>query len=93
MRLEAKKQELEDILINLETRVEEEMDRSTQVANEKKKLTVFIQDLEDQLEEEEQTKQKLQLDKVRKPNGNYSSRKPNGNYSSRKPRRNYSSIR
>ncbi|XP_030053543.1 myosin-10 isoform X2 [Microcaecilia unicolor] len=63
-RLATKKQELEDILHDLESRVEEEEERSQQFQNEKKKMQQHVQDLEEQLEEEEAARQKLQLEKV-----------------------------
>ncbi|XP_032817139.1 myosin-10-like isoform X2 [Petromyzon marinus] len=63
-RLEAKKQELEDILHDLEARVEEEEERAQALNQEKKKMQQHVQDLEDQLEEEETARQKLQLEKV-----------------------------
>nr|XP_006826038.1 PREDICTED: myosin-10-like isoform X2 [Saccoglossus kowalevskii] len=64
VRLAAKKQELEEILHDLEARIEEEEDRNQHLVNEKKKMTITVQDLEEQLEEEEQARQKLHLDKV-----------------------------
>ncbi|KAE8593451.1 hypothetical protein XENTR_v10019141 [Xenopus tropicalis] len=63
-RLASKKQELEEILHDLEARVEEEEERTLQLQNEKKKMHQHIQDLEEQLEEEEGARQKLQLEKV-----------------------------
>ncbi|KAI1884013.1 hypothetical protein AGOR_G00222010 [Albula goreensis] len=63
-RLAAKKQELEEILHDLEARVEEEEERSQSLQNEKKKMQSHIQDLEEQLDEEEAARQKLQLEKV-----------------------------
>ncbi|XP_077106779.1 myosin-10-like isoform X6 [Ranitomeya variabilis] len=63
-RLAAKKQELEEILHDLESRVEEEEERNLQMQNEKKKMQQHVQDLEEQLEEEEAARQKLQLEKV-----------------------------
>ncbi|XP_056399820.1 myosin-10-like isoform X3 [Hyla sarda] len=63
-RLAAKKQELEEILHDLESRVEEEEERNLQLQNEKKKMQQHVQDLEEQLEEEETARQKLQLEKV-----------------------------
>lgn len=53
VRLAARKQELEEILQDLETRIEEEEERSNALSAEKKKLQINIQDLEEQLEEEE----------------------------------------
>lgn len=92
-RLAAKKQELEEILHDLEARVEEEEERASQLSAEKKKMQqnisvrrnaadahwitswrfdlppqtwcpCFPQDLEQQLDEEEAARQKLQLEKV-----------------------------
>ncbi|XP_056362092.1 myosin-10 [Oenanthe melanoleuca] len=63
-RLAAKKQELEEILHDLESRVEEEEERNQLLQNEKKKMQGHIQDLEEQLDEEEGARQKLQLEKV-----------------------------
>ncbi len=47
-RLAAKKQELEDVLQDMEQRVEEEEERYNIVGQEKKKLALTIQDLEEQ---------------------------------------------
>ncbi|XP_067833791.1 myosin-10-like, partial [Heptranchias perlo] len=63
-RLAGKKQELEEILHDLESRVEEEEERNQQLQNEKKKMQQHVQDIEEQLEEEEAARQKLQLEKV-----------------------------
>uniref|UniRef100_A0A4W3JUZ9 Myosin heavy chain 10 n=1 Tax=Callorhinchus milii TaxID=7868 RepID=A0A4W3JUZ9_CALMI len=63
-RLATKKQELEEILHDLEARVEEEEERNQQTQNEKKKMQQHVQDLEEQLDEEEAARQKLQLEKV-----------------------------
>lgn len=63
-RLATRKQELEDILQEMEARIEEEEERSTVMSNDKKKLQITIQDLTEQLEEEEQSRQKLQLERV-----------------------------
>lgn len=63
-RLTARKQELEEILHDLEARVEEEEERANSLSTDKKKLQLTIQDLEDQLEEEEAARQKIQLEKV-----------------------------
>ncbi|XP_078082178.1 myosin-10 [Mustelus asterias] len=63
-RLANKKQELEEILHDLEARVEEEEERNQQMQNEKKKMQQHVQDLEEQLDEEEGARQKLQLEKV-----------------------------
>ncbi|GFQ86245.1 myosin heavy chain, non-muscle [Trichonephila clavata] len=64
LRLQARKQELEDILQDMEARIEEEEERNQNLTAEKKKLQITIQDLEEQLEEEEGARQKLQLEKV-----------------------------
>ncbi|KAM4663139.1 LOW QUALITY PROTEIN: myosin-10 [Discoglossus pictus] len=63
-RLAIKKQELEEILRDLEIRMEEEEERNQVLQNEKKKMQTHIQDLEEQLDEEEAARQKLQLEKV-----------------------------
>uniref|UniRef100_A0A8C1FH79 Myosin-9 n=1 Tax=Cyprinus carpio carpio TaxID=630221 RepID=A0A8C1FH79_CYPCA len=63
-RLVAKKQELEEILHDLEARVEEEEERANHLQTEKKKMQQNIADLEQQLDEEEAARQKLQLEKV-----------------------------
>ena len=63
-RLAIKKSELEEILHDMEARIEEEEERVGMLTNEKKKLLLNIQDLEEQLEEEEGSRQKLQLEKV-----------------------------
>ncbi|XP_067128041.1 LOW QUALITY PROTEIN: myosin heavy chain, non-muscle-like [Centruroides vittatus] len=64
LRLQTRKQELEEILHDLEARIEEEEERNQTLTAEKKKLQLNIQDLEEQLEEEEAARQKLQLEKV-----------------------------
>uniref|UniRef100_A0AAR2KTR7 Myosin-9 n=1 Tax=Pygocentrus nattereri TaxID=42514 RepID=A0AAR2KTR7_PYGNA len=63
-RLVAKKQELEEILHDLEARVEEEEERANHLQTEKKKMQQNITDLEQQLDEEEAARQKLQLERV-----------------------------
>ncbi|XP_041839151.1 LOW QUALITY PROTEIN: myosin-9-like [Melanotaenia boesemani] len=63
-RLALRKQELEDILHDLESRLEEEEDRVSQMQNERKTMQQNIKDLEQLLEEEEETRQKLQMEKV-----------------------------
>lgn len=92
-RLASRKQELEDVLGELESRLEEEEERTLQLTTEKKRIqqhvqvrrmdvsvcvwcpllrifcqhhcsVSFAQDLEEQLEEEEGTRQRLQLEKV-----------------------------
>ena len=47
-RLAARKQELEEILADMETRFEEEEKVNTNMMQERKKLQVTIQDLEEQ---------------------------------------------
>ncbi|KAF4080339.1 hypothetical protein AMELA_G00169360 [Ameiurus melas] len=64
VRLAAKKQELEEILHEMEARLEEEEERSATLQVEKKKMHQQIQELEEHLEEEEDARQKLQLEKV-----------------------------
>ena len=64
VRLSLRKQELEELLHDLEARIEEEEERNQSLTQEKKNLQVTIQDLEEQLEEEEANRQKLQLEKV-----------------------------
>uniref|UniRef100_A0A8C4KKI2 Myosin heavy chain 11 n=1 Tax=Dromaius novaehollandiae TaxID=8790 RepID=A0A8C4KKI2_DRONO len=59
VRLAAKKQELEEILHEMEARIEEEEERSQQLQAEKKKMQQQML-----LEEEEAARQKLQLEKV-----------------------------
>ncbi|XP_066568933.1 myosin-10 [Amia ocellicauda] len=63
-RLSSRKQELEEVLAELESRLVEEEERGVQAANEKKRLQQHVQDLEEQLEEEEGVRQRLQLDRV-----------------------------
>ncbi|XP_055766155.1 myosin-10-like isoform X1 [Salvelinus fontinalis] len=63
-RLVSRKQELEEILGELEGRLEEEEERGVQMTNEKKKMQQHVADLEEQLEEEESARQRLQLEKV-----------------------------
>uniref|UniRef100_A0A4W6FP30 Myosin, heavy chain 14, non-muscle n=1 Tax=Lates calcarifer TaxID=8187 RepID=A0A4W6FP30_LATCA len=63
-RLASRKQELEEVLGELESRLEEEEERGVQLTNEKKKMQQNIQDLEEQLEEEESARQRLLLEKV-----------------------------
>ncbi|KAF7710994.1 myosin-11a isoform X1 [Silurus meridionalis] len=64
VRLAAKKQELEEILHEMEARLEEEEERSAALQVDKKKIQQQIQELEEHLEEEEDARQKLQLEKV-----------------------------
>uniref|UniRef100_A0A8D3AST0 Myosin, heavy chain 14, non-muscle n=1 Tax=Scophthalmus maximus TaxID=52904 RepID=A0A8D3AST0_SCOMX len=63
-RLANRKQELEEVLGELESRLEEEEERGVQLTNEKKKMQQNVQDLEEQLEEEETARQRLLLEKV-----------------------------
>merc|ERR1719422_29861 len=63
-RLAARKQELEEILHDMEARIEEEEEKTLKMSEERKKLQLNIQDLEEQLEEEEAARQKLQIEKV-----------------------------
>merc|ERR1719458_780963 len=63
-RLAARKQEMEEIIHDMEARIEEEEEKVIKSSEEKKKLQQHIQDLEEQLEEEEAARQKLQIEKV-----------------------------
>merc|ERR1712133_163236 len=63
-RLAARKQELEEILHDMEARIKEEEEKTLKMSEERKKLQLNIQDLEEQLEEEEAARQKLQIEKV-----------------------------
>merc|ERR1719410_285355 len=63
-RLAARKQEMEEIIHDMEARIEEEEEKVLKSSDEKKKLQQHIQDLEEQLEEEEAARQKLQIEKV-----------------------------
>merc|ERR1719357_1192082 len=63
-RLAARKQEMEEIIHDMEARIEEEEEKVIKSADDKKKLQQHIQDLEEQLEEEEAARQKLQIEKV-----------------------------
>ena len=47
-KLASKKQELEEILHDMESRIEEEEERNTHLMTEKKKMTQHVQDLEEQ---------------------------------------------
>ncbi|XP_023677874.2 myosin-11-like isoform X1 [Paramormyrops kingsleyae] len=64
VRLAARKQELEELVHEMEARVEEEEERSQALELEKKKLLQQIQELERQLEGGEDVRQKLHLEKV-----------------------------
>uniref|UniRef100_A0A3Q3WB00 Myosin-9 n=1 Tax=Mola mola TaxID=94237 RepID=A0A3Q3WB00_MOLML len=63
-RLAKKQQELEEVLHDLESRLEEEEERVTQQQIERKKMQQNIMDLEQQLDEEEEARQKLQTERV-----------------------------
>merc|ERR1719244_618517 len=63
-RLAARKQEMEEIIHDMEARIEEEQEKVLKSGEDRKKLQQHIQDLEEQLEEEEAARQKLQIDKV-----------------------------
>jgi len=63
-RLAARKQEMEEIIHDMEARIEEEEEKVLKLGEEKKKAHQHIQDLEEQLEEEEAGRQKLQIEKV-----------------------------
>merc|ERR1719357_2057889 len=63
-RLAARKQEMEEIIHDMEARIEEEEEKVLKGSEERKKLQQHIQDLEEQLEEEEAARQKLQIEKV-----------------------------
>ncbi|KAM8843536.1 myosin-11a isoform 1-T1 [Synchiropus picturatus] len=64
VRLAAKKQELEEILHEMEARLDEEEERAQSLLVDKKKMQQQMQELEEHLEEEEDARQKLQLEKV-----------------------------
>ncbi|XP_049925259.1 myosin-11-like [Epinephelus moara] len=64
VRLEAKKQELEEVLHEMEARLEEEEERSHALQQERKDMEQQLQLMEAQIAEEENAKQKLQLEKV-----------------------------
>jgi len=63
-RLAARKQEMEEIIHDMEARIEEEEEKVLKSSEDRKKLQQHIQDLEEQLEEEEAARQKLQIEKV-----------------------------
>ena len=63
-RLAARKQELEEILHDMEARIEEEEEKTLKMSEERKKFQLHVQDLEEQLEEEEAARQKMQIEKV-----------------------------
>ncbi|XP_056264528.1 myosin-11-like isoform X2 [Pseudoliparis swirei] len=64
VRLASKKQELEEILHEMEARLDEEEERAQTLLVDKKKMQQQMQELEEHLEEEEDARQKLQLEKV-----------------------------
>uniref|UniRef100_A0A674B8L4 Myosin-11-like n=1 Tax=Salmo trutta TaxID=8032 RepID=A0A674B8L4_SALTR len=64
LRLEVKKQELEEVLHEMESRLEEEEERATQLQQERKDMQQQLQAMEAHLSEEEDSRQKLQLEKV-----------------------------
>uniref|UniRef100_A0AAQ4RH62 Myosin heavy chain 11 n=1 Tax=Gasterosteus aculeatus aculeatus TaxID=481459 RepID=A0AAQ4RH62_GASAC len=64
IRLASKKQELEEILHEMEARLDEEEERAQALLVDKKKMQQQMQELEEHLEEEEDARQKLQLEKV-----------------------------
>uniref|UniRef100_A0A8D3DBU5 Myosin, heavy chain 11b, smooth muscle n=1 Tax=Scophthalmus maximus TaxID=52904 RepID=A0A8D3DBU5_SCOMX len=64
VRLEAKKQELEEVLHEMEARLEEEEERSNSLLQEKKEMEQQLQLMESHIAEEEDALQQLQLDKV-----------------------------
>ena len=63
-RVAARKQEMEEIIHDMEARIEEEEEKALKTEEEKKKLQQHVQDLEEQLEEEEAARQKLQIEKA-----------------------------
>ncbi|XP_027141138.1 myosin-11 [Larimichthys crocea] len=64
VRLEAKKQELEEVLHEMEARLEEEEERSLSLQQEKKEMEETLQLMDARIAEEEDARQKLQLEKV-----------------------------
>ncbi|KAM9346433.1 uncharacterized protein ABDE67_013040 [Symphorus nematophorus] len=64
VRLEAKKQELEEVLHEMEARLEEEEERGLSLQQERKDMEQQLQLMEAHIAEEEDAKQKLQLEKV-----------------------------
>lgn len=63
MRLHTRKVELEDMIHELQMRLEEEVQSTATLTAEKKRLQEAVQDLEEQVEEEESQRQKLQIEK------------------------------
>ncbi|TKS91304.1 Myosin-11 Myosin heavy chain 11 [Collichthys lucidus] len=64
VRLEAKKQELEEVLHEMEARLEEEEERGLSLQQEKKEMEETLQLMDARIAEEEDARQKLQLEKV-----------------------------
>ncbi|CAK6978097.1 myosin-11-like [Scomber scombrus] len=64
VRLEAKKQELEEVLHEMEARLEEEEEHSISLQQERKEMEEQIKLIESRLVEEEDARQRLQLEKV-----------------------------
>uniref|UniRef100_H2L596 Myosin motor domain-containing protein n=1 Tax=Oryzias latipes TaxID=8090 RepID=H2L596_ORYLA len=64
VRLEAKKQELEEVLHEMEARLEEEEERSISLQQEKKEMEQELQLMEAHIVQEEDARQKLQLEKA-----------------------------
>ncbi|KAM9843903.1 uncharacterized protein ACBR49_013021 [Aulostomus maculatus] len=64
VRLEAKKQELEEVLHEMEARLEEEEERSNSLQQERKDMEQQLQQMEAHLADEEDARQRLQLEKV-----------------------------
>ncbi|XP_015234896.1 PREDICTED: myosin-11-like [Cyprinodon variegatus] len=64
VRLEAKKQELEEVLHEMESRLEEEEERSISLQQEKKDMEQQLQLMEAHISLEEDARQKLQLEKT-----------------------------
>ena len=49
----------------MEARIEEEEEKTLKMSEERKKFQLHVQDLEEQLEEEEAARQKMQIEKVK----------------------------
>uniref|UniRef100_A0A3Q3R9Z7 Myosin, heavy chain 11b, smooth muscle n=1 Tax=Monopterus albus TaxID=43700 RepID=A0A3Q3R9Z7_MONAL len=64
VRLEAKKKELEEVLHEMEARLEEEEERSSALQQEKKDIEQQLQLMEARIAQEEDARQKLHLEKV-----------------------------
>ena len=63
-RLATRKQDMEEIIHDMEARIEGEEEKVLKSGEDRKKMQQHIQDLEEQLEEEEAARQKLQIEKV-----------------------------